>query len=270
MRIAWGGNGHPARRAQPTRPVEPDISRAPPPPGMTPPAWRGLRHARAAPSLDGCVPCVPARRSNMAAMTAEPIVADDQREAAMRKQICDAAALVLERDGLRRATMADVASAAGVSRKTIYNYFDNKIGLIGAVIERDVKRVVQEARDSLDPNLPAEELIVEAEMRLLEVARHSKYVALMVQPDAFEVTDEVLEASGRIRPLRHDYWFPILAPLRDSGRLRSDDLAEVAEWLSSFLLVLLALPTTFGGGKDRIRQVMARYLVPSVLRPDSC
>jgi AcrR family transcriptional regulator len=197
---------------------------------------------------------------------AEALTPEDEREQAMRTQICDAAAKVFERDGLRGATMVDIAVAARVSRKTIYNYFDNKVGLIGAVIATDVRRRVELARESLDLSLPSEELIVEAEMRLYDVAKQSRYVSLLVRSDAFDVTDQVLDPTGPIRAIRHQFWFPILAPMRDAGRLRSDDLAEVAEWLSSFLLVLLALPATFGGGQDRIRQVMARFLVPSVLK----
>lgn len=197
---------------------------------------------------------------------AEIVASDDERERLMRRQICEAAASVFQREGFRRATMDDIAAAAGVSRKTIYNYFENKIGLIGAVIERDVKRRVEKARDSLDLTLPPEQLIVEAEMRLLDVARDSKYVSLLIRPDTFEVNDEVFDPAGPTRAIRHDYWFPILAPLRDSGLLRGDDLAEVAEWLSSFLVVLLALPATFGGGHDRVREIMHRYLVPSVIK----
>lgn len=207
----------------------------------------------------------PARQPETAAASAQSVRTADEREVSMRQQIRDAAATVFERKGLHQATMADIAVAAGVSRKTIYNYFDNKIGLIGAVIEADVKRLAQLTRNSLDFTLPAEELIVEAEMRLLEVAQSSKYVRLLVQNDTFDLTDEILNASERIRSIRHEYWFPILAPLRDRGQLRSRDLGEVAEWLSSFLLVMLALPMTFGGGRDRVRKVMERYLVPSVL-----
>lgn len=195
----------------------------------------------------------------------ETLSPSDERERLVRGQIRDAAALVFERDGFRRATMADIAKVAGVSRKTVYNYFDNKTGLIGAVIEHDVKLHVQRARDSLDLTMPADKLLVEAELRLLDVARDSKYVSLLVRPGAFDVSAEVLDPHGPTRSTRHDYWFPVLESIRRTGQLRSDDLAEVAEWLSAILLVMLVLPTTFGGRPDSIRDVMQRYLVPSVI-----
>jgi AcrR family transcriptional regulator len=55
---------------------------------------------------------------------------------ARRAQIIDAAARVFAEKGFHRATTKEIASAAGVSEGTIYNYFDSKAGLLIGIMAR--------------------------------------------------------------------------------------------------------------------------------------
>ena len=50
-----------------------------------------------------------------------------------RKQILDAAAKVFAAKGFERATIADIARAAGVAEGSIYNYFKNKSDLLVSI-----------------------------------------------------------------------------------------------------------------------------------------
>ncbi|HXH60758.1 MAG TPA: TetR/AcrR family transcriptional regulator [Fimbriimonadaceae bacterium] len=68
--------------------------------------------------------------------------------------ILDAADRVIGRHGLRKATMDDVAAEAGVSRRTVYDYFANKQDLALASIDRVVKRAharISVEADSAEP-----------------------------------------------------------------------------------------------------------------------
>jgi TetR/AcrR family fatty acid metabolism transcriptional regulator len=56
--------------------------------------------------------------------------------AARRTQILDAATRVFAEKGLHRATIKDVARAAGIADGTIYNYFANKDALLLGILER--------------------------------------------------------------------------------------------------------------------------------------
>lgn len=56
--------------------------------------------------------------------------------AARRTQILDAATKVFAEKGLHRATIKDVARAAGVADGTIYNYFANKDALLIGILDR--------------------------------------------------------------------------------------------------------------------------------------
>ena len=52
-----------------------------------------------------------------------------------RQLIVDAAALCFRQVGLRRSTIVEVASVAGISRATVYSYFKDKAAIVEAVAE---------------------------------------------------------------------------------------------------------------------------------------
>ena len=60
----------------------------------------------------------------------------ERTRASLRETLLDAAADILAARGHAALRMADVASAAGVSRQTVYNEFGNKSALVQAVVLR--------------------------------------------------------------------------------------------------------------------------------------
>ena len=56
--------------------------------------------------------------------------------AARRNQILDAAATVFAEKGFHRASTKEIASTAGISEGTIYNYFDSKADLLIGIMAR--------------------------------------------------------------------------------------------------------------------------------------
>lgn len=62
-----------------------------------------------------------------------------------RQELLDAAVGVFREKGIGAATIADIASAAGVAKGTFYLYFDTKEHLLGALKERFVDELVDHA-----------------------------------------------------------------------------------------------------------------------------
>jgi AcrR family transcriptional regulator len=183
-----------------------------------------------------------------------------------RQRIFKAAIGCFQRFGLRRTTMDDVAAAAGVSRKTVYNYFDNKTGLVAEVIFDEARRVNARARRGLDLDLPAAALIVEAELALLASARKSPYIDILLNPGDFGATAEVIDRSDRVAEVQHEYWDPILDRLDEGGDLPPGfDRAEAVEWLTFIHVGLCARASAFGGDPAHVRRMLTRYVASALL-----
>jgi len=80
----------------------------------------------------------------MAQGTPDPI--QELLISARRNQILDAATKVFAEKGVHRATIKDVARAAGIADGTIYNYFANKDALLIGILDR-VNQSQQRAAD---------------------------------------------------------------------------------------------------------------------------
>ncbi|HWC31800.1 MAG TPA: TetR family transcriptional regulator [Actinomycetota bacterium] len=63
-----------------------------------------------------------------------------------RTRILDAAFRSVERFGLSRFTVDDVAKAAGLSRQTVYRYFDSKDDLVMALVLREEEAFIDGVR----------------------------------------------------------------------------------------------------------------------------
>jgi AcrR family transcriptional regulator len=66
-----------------------------------------------------------------------------------REQIIDGAKAVFMRLGFDAASMNDITREAGVSKGTIYVYFENKEALFGAIVAREKERITLRMRDIL-------------------------------------------------------------------------------------------------------------------------
>jgi TetR/AcrR family fatty acid metabolism transcriptional regulator len=70
-------------------------------------------------------------------------------------QIIEAAVATFVRLGLADARMEDIAAEAGLSKATLYLYFDSKDALIAAILDSFVGRELAEARKLLASDRPA-------------------------------------------------------------------------------------------------------------------
>src|SRR5712664_2195092 len=85
------------------------------------------------------------------AVARQPSRADGPEDSAKRRQIMDGARAVFLAQGFDAASMSDIARAAGVSKGTLYVYFENKEQLFGAIVERECLAHAEGVFD-LDPD----------------------------------------------------------------------------------------------------------------------
>lgn len=63
-----------------------------------------------------------------------------------RRAILDGAAACLERDGVRRTTMSEIAAAGGVAKATLYNHFRAKPDVLAALVEAQAAELAEQCR----------------------------------------------------------------------------------------------------------------------------
>ncbi len=76
-----------------------------------------------------------------------------------RERILDGAKRVFMRSSFDAASMNDITREAGVSKGTLYVYFDNKEDLFTALIARERNIIVNSVKQSLNGNEPIEEAL---------------------------------------------------------------------------------------------------------------
>ena len=96
----------------------------------------------------------------------------------LRPVILHAAIGLFARRGFEQPTMDEVATAAGVSKATLYSYFDGKSALLDAVIDELCRELP--ALCSTDGTLPLRRQLIDVGLQLQELAAHSATVSLTI------------------------------------------------------------------------------------------
>jgi AcrR family transcriptional regulator len=113
---------------------------------------------------------------------------------AQRKRILDAALDKLNRYGIRRVTMDDLARELRVSKKTLYVHFPDKEALVRACLERLAAEVIPELQKALQARLPARERLAWM-WQTLSVMRRSVSTELLsdLQTEYPQIWDEIAQ-----------------------------------------------------------------------------
>ena len=108
-------------------------------------------------------------------------------------EICDAAARMFIRYGVKRASMNDIAGEAGVARQTLYNLFSNKDEVLVATIGLYMDRAIAEIEKALRPN---SELSENLELVFEHLARRP-FALLNSAPNSEDMIDGQGELSRK-------------------------------------------------------------------------
>ena len=186
-----------------------------------------------------------------------------------RRRLIDAAEACIDRLGLAKTTLEDVATEANVSRATIYRYFRGRDELVLEVLLRELDRTPDDDVAALVATVQTPEqladLVVGTSEALLERIRTTPKLQLLLTTEVGGVTATLAGASRALFRGHADDLRPHLADLRSRGLVRVDvELDELAEWI---LRVILSLLTVEGPGPrtpDEERRFLRAFLVPAL------
>jgi AcrR family transcriptional regulator len=187
----------------------------------------------------------------------DPPATDDDAIA----RILDAARTCIERDGART-SVSDVAAELGVTRQTVYRYFDSAEALLHATALQAtgpfLRRLSRHVRNITDPA----EAIVEAMAFTIEQLPNEVVMGVLLragQRSAFAsgIASETSRSFGRLLIGEHAERWQLqgVAPER---------IDELVEWTLRILQSIVLDPGGVPRSRHALRAFLRRWLVPAI------
>jgi AcrR family transcriptional regulator len=180
-----------------------------------------------------------------------------------RRRIVDAATTCLDRVGLAKTSLSDVAAEAGVTRQTVYRYFPGLKDILRAVALAGVEEFAGRMEHHLASFGTAAEAAVESVVFAVRTIPGDPRMGLLLQAgeaDFFTV--------GVISPLGFSYGARILRNLpvdwAAAGVTTGEDLQGLAEVLMRLFMSFLQYPSTPALSDDELRALVHRWVGPAL------
>jgi AcrR family transcriptional regulator len=145
------------------------------------------------------------------------------------KEICDAAARMFMRYGVKRTSMNDIAAEAGVARQTLYNAFSNKDAVLVATIRLFMDRALEETAQGVARTGDLRErlgvVFEHLARRPFAMLRASPNTEDVIEGVGAESRQTIAEGYDRFRDVLASVLAPFEAKVRASG-LTTGQLAD--------------------------------------------
>lgn len=172
-----------------------------------------------------------------------PIIQSNSTPADTRSRIIAAGFKTLLQFGENKTSMGDIASAAGVSRGTVYRYFGERDQLLDAVIEHSAHTYWDAVDARIDDSMSIGEKI---ESRVHTSIRFSSGLVDQLASGEVDLYRRML-SGGRARTieLSVERTIPMLQLAQQRGELRDNvDIRVAADWITRIVLSLIWLPVS--------------------------
>ncbi|MBW2190310.1 MAG: hypothetical protein DRH23_12575 [Deltaproteobacteria bacterium] len=203
----------------------------------------------------------------MPASIATAAVPDDTKSRPVRERLLDAAEGCLEQFGPQKTSMEDVARAAGMSRATVYRYFENRDALLLGVASRQAANLAAEAMVFLPQfNTISDWLVEGCLFTLREIPKRPVFASLVTSLDSSAASKLLLGSSGMIQ-IGVNVLRPMFANAQQQDLLRDDiDIDMLIEWLLRVLWTYLNAPSQVATDEESMRKLFHMMLIPAVLK----
>lgn len=192
---------------------------------------------------------------------------------ARRQRLIDAAVSCVERSGLAKTTLEDVAAEAEVSRQTVYRYFANRDELLLEALLCELDRhagpdPTEEMVRSVRTPGEAVATLVEGVVYLLESVQANLVLASLLATEGPSVRATLDGASRQLFGYYEHELGPWIERGQQAGFLNPDlDPAELCEWVLRITLSLLTTEGPVERDTDELRRYLTTYLTPVLAGP---
>jgi AcrR family transcriptional regulator len=159
----------------------------------------------------------------------------------VRSTILRAAERCIQRHGIRKTTMDDIARDAHISRPSVYRYFADREELLLALLSEHSRALTERARRFIAQYPSVEDGLVEGLFYIADHGHRDEFTRFLVSIDDSEFGQRVASTDA-FATLTGEFWDPFLDAAEGRGELRPGlDRHDVHVWLGQVGLVLMGL-----------------------------
>ncbi len=184
-----------------------------------------------------------------------------------RSQLLEAAELTFERYGIRKTTMEDIAQAAGVSRASVYRYFEDRDSLILEIVLRHGEELQKSTREFVAQFDTFEDILVEGLLFEIEYARKDQFLHLLLSPGHIDIATRVIGSSEAAVDVAAQVWEPLIEEAQRRGEVAADlDRREARRWILLVNMILLSRTDFHDADTDTLRGLVKRFVLPAFVQ----
>ena len=185
------------------------------------------------------------------------------------ERIVAAAERCIDRHGIRKTTMDDIASEVGLSRPSVYRYFADRDDLLIELISRHARALLDRARRSISQQTTLQDQIVESLLYIADHARRDPILRHSIDPGGTSLGRRII-ASGASERLRAQWWDPFLdAAVANNQLPHGLPRSDIHLWLGNVAKTVMRGLEDGDGDVERYRSILRRFIGPAFIRADS-
>jgi AcrR family transcriptional regulator len=184
----------------------------------------------------------------------------------VRERILAAAERCIDRHGIRKTTMDDIASELGLSRPNVYRYFADRDDLLIELLTRHARALCNRAHKSISRRNSLTDQIVETVLYTADHARRDHLTRHIIEPDGTSLGRRLI-TSGTSEMLRAELWDPYL-----DAAVANDELppglprSDIHLWLGNVTKIVMRGLDDGDGDLKRYRSILRRFAAPAFSR----
>jgi AcrR family transcriptional regulator len=180
-----------------------------------------------------------------------------------RERILAAAERCIDRHGIRKTTMDDVASEVGLSRPSVYRYFADRDDLLVELVARHARVLNDRAHKSMSRQNSLSDQIVEGVISIADNGLREPLTRYAIDTDGSSLSRRMI-ASGMSEVIRAEIWDRYLDAAVASNELpRGLPRSDIHLWLGNLTKMVMRGIEDGDGDLKRYRSILRRFVAPA-------
>lgn len=169
--------------------------------------------------------------------------------------------------GVRKTTVEDIASAAAVSRPTVYKHFSSKDAIVNEICLLETAKLNDEVRSRRTHGQSAEKAFTDCIMLSVRIAHDNEFIRRLLDQDVLPSAIRQSASHNPIHKLQIERWSHLLQAQSVREGISPDlNLDDLAIWLTFCQTVLLLRLDAGDISDDELSRFVRRFVVRPILK----